>query len=234
MASSPPLFLWLVGRPSSCEQRQLCLHRWKSWFSVLICELIGPCSTGSCLSWKVCLLAPRYINNPSTWTEMQKQPKYEPYRRQGRRKKKPDRIHCGQDYALNSRPIPCPIYPLATIRRSVTRPDWKWLFFQTLLKCVCRSNYFTAPDQVGASSVFSVKSFHIFSFPLFFISKVSPIGSSKYLWDLTSAGFLLGVGTANSFCWGSGLILHLKEYLVKEICKNHPYVCALPCSFTLV
>lgn len=56
-----------------------------------------------------------------------------------RERKKMDRIHSGLDYALNWRPIPCPICPLATIRRSVTRPDWKWLFFQTLLKCVCVS-----------------------------------------------------------------------------------------------
>lgn len=52
------------------------------------------------------------------------------------RKKNMDGIHSGLDYALTRKPIPCPICPLATIRRSVTRPDWKWLFFQTLLKCV--------------------------------------------------------------------------------------------------
>lgn len=55
------------------------------------------------------------------------------------RMKKMDRIHSSLDYALNGRLIPRPICLLATLRRSVTRPDWKWLFFQTLLKCVCVS-----------------------------------------------------------------------------------------------
>lgn len=101
------------------------------------------------------------------------------------RKKKNGQNHSGLDYALNGRLIPRPICLLATIRRSVTRPDWKWLFFQTLLKCVCVSPItwlllikLKSPLQSQCrASPFP------FSF-FFFIPKVK----QKYLWDLVSAG----------------------------------------------
>lgn len=60
--------------------------------------------------------------------------------------------------------------PNLPTRNNLEKRDSTWLemiiFPNTPQVCLCQSNYFAAPDQVGASSAFSVKSFPIFFFLL--------------------------------------------------------------------
>lgn len=154
------LFLWLVG----CPWINLAVLDW-------ILLVVGNLFTGS------------NVKTQSFNLDKDAKRGGTMYRHQGRWRRE-DITHSGLDYALNWRLILWPICLLATIRRSVTRPDCKWLFFPNSPQvCLCQSNYLAAPKQVGASDEFP----H-FLFAPFCCSSRHCGSSKKQLWDLVSAG----------------------------------------------
>lgn len=142
---SSSLFFWLVGCPSNCVKRQFFQLHWglilsfDLWINLAalgwVLHIVESLFTGSIIHTQTFNLdrdaktTMGKTNVKVEWCIDDKAAKEE-------REEKIDRI---LDYVLTARTIPRPICLLAKIRRSVTRPDWKWLFFQTLLKCVCVS-----------------------------------------------------------------------------------------------
>lgn len=85
--------------------------------------------------------------------------------------------------------------PNLPTRNNPEKRDSTWLemiiFPNTPQVCLCQSNYFAAPDQVGASSAFSVKSFLIFFFLLSLFRPKSLRLKRNILRDLVCAGTAL-------------------------------------------